>query len=304
MLLVAGQASIRTASQHWSTILSQQFIMTIQCPDRAGLVAAVSQILTESGCFIEELAQFGDRATGQFVMRVQMSAESGEDAVDRLQADFPAIANRFGMVWNLYRSDRRPRVLLMVSKFDHCLRDLIYRQQTGTLRAEFTAIVSNHETLRPIAERAEIPFHHVPVSAETKPEAEARLQKIITDTGSELIVLARYMQVLSADICKRYPGSVINIHHSFLPSFKGAKPYHRAYDRGVKLIGATAHYVTDDLDEGPIIEQGIERVDHSRSAEELVAIGRDVEALTLARAVKLHVERRVFINGHRTIVFP
>lgn len=284
--------------------MSQLFIMTIQCPDRAGLVAAVSATLSGAGCFIEELAQFGDRGTGRFAMRVQMSAESGDQAVERLQSTFPLIAVRFDMTWRLYQVDQRPRVLLMVSKFDHCLRDLIYRQQSGTLKADFAAIVSNHETLRPIAERAGIPYHYVPVTADTKPEAEARLEEIVSDTGSELIVLARYMQVLSGELCARYPGRVINIHHSFLPSFKGAKPYHRAYDRGVKLIGATAHYVTDDLDEGPIIEQGIERVDHSRSAEELVAIGRDVEALTLARAVKLHVERRVFINGHRTIVFP
>lgn len=282
----------------------QQFIMTIRCPDRAGLVAAVSRALTESGCFIEELGQFGDRGTGLFFMRVQMSAEDGKGAEERLKSSFPRIADHFSMDWRLYRADERPRVLLMVSKFDHCLRDLIYRQQTGTLKADFTAIISNHETLRPIAERADIPFHHIPVTADSKPEAEAQLEQVIARTGSELVVLARYMQVLSAQMCARRPGAVINIHHSFLPSFKGAKPYHRAYDRGVKLIGATAHYVTDDLDEGPIIEQGIERVDHSRSADDLVAIGRDVEALTLARAVRLHVERRVFINGHRTVVFP
>lgn len=284
--------------------MSQQLIMTIQCPDRAGLVAAVSSALTDSGCFIDELAQHGDRGTGTFVMRVMMTAPSGDETVEKLQARFPKIAAGFMMTWKLYRADERPRILLMVSKFDHCLRDLIYRQQTGTLNAEFPAIVSNHEALRPIADHAGIPFYHVPVTAETKPQAEARLDEIIAETNSELIVLARYMQVLSADICGRHPGAVINIHHSFLPSFKGAKPYHRAYDRGVKLIGATAHYATDDLDEGPIIEQNVERVDHSRSAEDLVAIGRDVEALTLAKAVRLHVERRVFINGHRTIVFP
>lgn len=283
--------------------MSTQYVMTIQCPDRAGLVAAISGKISQNGCFIEELAQFGDRDTGQFVMRVQMTAD-GDAAADRLRADFSGVAQQFGMQWQLVKAEKRPRVLLMVSKFDHCLRDLLYRQQTGTLKAEFPAIVSNHEALRGVAERAGIPFHHVPVTAETKAAAETRLEEIIAVTGTELVVLARYMQVLSGAMCARHPASIINIHHSFLPSFKGAKPYHRAYDRGVKLIGATAHYVTDDLDEGPIIEQGIERVDHSRSAEEMVAIGRDVEALTLARAVRLHVERRVFINGHRTIVFP
>jgi formyltetrahydrofolate deformylase len=281
-----------------------QLIMTIQCVDRAGLVAAVTGRLAESGCFIEELAQFGDRDTGLFFMRIQMAASDEQGAFERIQANFAPVAERFEMTWDLYRADERPRVLLMVSKFDHCLRDLIYRRETGTLKADFTAIVSNHEKLRPIAERAGVPFHYVPVTSETKPEAEARLEAIIAETGSELVVLARYMQVLSGSMCARHPGRVINIHHSFLPSFKGAKPYHRAYDRGVKLIGATAHYVTDDLDEGPIIEQGIERVDHSRSAEDLVAIGRDIEAMTLARAVRMHVERRVFINGHRTVVFP
>lgn len=279
-------------------------IMTIQCPDRAGLVAAVTGVLASSGCFIEELAQFGDRDTGLFFMRIQMISQGDGDDFERIEANFAPVAIRFAMEWKLYRAEERPKVLLMVSKFDHCLRDLIYRRESGALRADFTAIVSNHEKIRPIAERANIPFYHVPVSAETKPLAEAKLEQIITETGSELVVLARYMQVLSADMCARMPGRVINIHHSFLPSFKGAKPYHRAYDRGVKLIGATAHYVTDDLDEGPIIEQGIERVDHTRGADELVAIGRDIEAMTLARAVRLHVERRVFINGHRTVIFP
>ena len=281
-----------------------QLIMTIQCADRAGLVSAVTTVLAGSGCFIEELAQFGDRDTGLFFMRIQMVREGEGDAFDRISANFAPVAERFAMDWKLYRADERPRVLLMVSKFDHCLRDLIYRRESGALNADFTAIVSNHEKLRYIADRAGIPFHHIPVTADTKPQAEAALEKVISDTGSELVVLARYMQVLSAEMCASMPGRVINIHHSFLPSFKGAKPYHRAYDRGVKLIGATAHYVTDDLDEGPIIEQGIERVDHSRGAEDLVAIGRDIESMTLARAVRLHVERRVFINGHRTVVFP
>ena len=281
-----------------------QLIMTIQCPDRAGLVAAVTGTLSASGCFIEELAQFGDRDTGLFFMRIQMVNDAQGDAFSRIEQEFSPVAERFEMQWKLYRASERARVLLMVSKFDHCLRDLIYRQESGTLKADFTGIVSNHEKLRHIAERSGIPFHYVPVTAETKPQAEARLEEIIGESRSELVVLARYMQVLSADLCGRHPGQVINIHHSFLPSFKGAKPYHRAYERGVKLIGATAHYVTDDLDEGPIIEQGIERVDHTRAAEDLVAIGRDIEAMTLARAVRLHVERRVFINGHRTVVFP
>lgn len=280
-----------------------QHILTIKCPDRIGIVAAISQQITASSSFIDELNQFGDHDTGRFFMRVVLNSGESDPEAKGLHKRITAIAPDFAMEWNLRPAVQRKKMLLMVSKFDHCLRDLLYRQRTGTLDTQITAIVSNHETLAPIAERQNIPFHHVPVTKYTKPEAEEQLRKVIADTASDLIVLARYMQVLSPQICSDFPAQIINIHHSFLPSFKGAKPYHQAHARGVKLIGATAHYVTNDLDEGPIIEQQVEPVSHHRSANDLVAIGRDVEALTLARAVRLHVEDRVFLNGHRTIVF-
>lgn len=280
-----------------------QHILTIKCPDRIGIVAAISQQITASSSFIDELNQFGDHDTGRFFMRVVLNSGESDPEAKGLHKRITAIAPDFAMEWNLRPAVQRKKMLLMVSKFDHCLRDLLYRQRTGTLDTQITAIVSNHETLAPIAKRQNIPFHHVPVTKYTKPEAEEQLRKVIADTASDLIVLARYMQVLSPQICSDFPAQIINIHHSFLPSFKGAKPYHQAHARGVKLIGATAHYVTNDLDEGPIIEQQVEPVSHHRSANDLVAIGRDVEALTLARAVRLHVEDRVFLNGHRTIVF-
>ena len=283
--------------------MTSRFIFTIQCQDRAGIVAAVASCLHENGFFIEEAAQFGDALTGRFFMRLQIRQESDKGSVEALRTQFKAVSEMFSMDWSLHDEKYRPKVMLMVSKFDHCLADLLYRHRIGELEADITAIVSNHDTLRHLADQASIPFHHIPVTEETKPEAEAKLTALIEETESELIVLARYMQVLSTDMCEKYAGRVINIHHSFLPSFKGAKPYHRAHDRGVKLIGATAHYVTSDLDEGPIIEQMVERVDHSDSAGEMVAIGRDVEASTLARAIKMHLERRVFLNGIRTVVF-
>lgn len=279
--------------------MTDRFVFTAQCQDQAGIVAAVTARLFESGYFIEEAAQFGDQLTDRFFMRLQVRQMSSANSL----FDFDSVADKFNMEWSLQKLTVRPRIMLLVSKFEHCLSDLLYRHRTGELEADITAIVSNHETLSHLADRASLPFHYIPITKETKPEAEARLEDLIEQTGSDLIVLARYMQVLSSEMCAKYPGRIINIHHSFLPSFKGAKPYHRAHERGVKLIGATAHYVTPDLDEGPIIEQSVERVDHSRSASELVAIGRDVEARTLAKAVKLHLARRVFLNGIRTVVF-
>lgn len=282
--------------------MSDQWIFTARCQDKAGIVAAVTSHLHENGFFIEEASQFGDRKSGDFFMRLQLHNES-DNAEENLINSFRTIADTFEMEWQIQNKANHPKVLLMVSKFEHCLSDLLYRYRTGELKAEITGIVSNHETLRHLAERANLPFHHIPVTKATKPEAEKKLQSVIDQTGTELVVLARYMQVLSSEMCAKYPAQIINIHHSFLPSFKGAKPYHRAHTRGVKLIGATAHYVTPDLDEGPIIEQSVERVDHSKSALDLVAIGRDVECRTLATAVKLHIDKRVFLNGIRTVVF-
>jgi formyltetrahydrofolate deformylase len=207
------------------------------------------------------------------------------------------------MEWNVYDTSKLPRIVIMVSRHDHCLNDLLYRYRTGSLCMEITAIVSNHEDLRNLAEWHKVPFHCIPVTAATKPEAERQLLEIVAETNAELIILARYMQVLSDELCNHMAGHIINIHHSFLPGFKGARPYYNAHERGVKLIGATAHYVTSDLDEGPIIEQTVERVDHTDEVDDLVAVGRDVEAITLARAVKYHIEHRVFINGRRTVVF-
>jgi formyltetrahydrofolate deformylase len=284
------------------TDATPSFVLTAVCPDTVGIVAAVAGYLTGEQCFIEESSHFGDPATGTFFMRTRFTPRAPGFSRGGFAAGFAAIAGRFGMDWQLHDTSLLPRVLVLVSKYDHCLNDLLYRYRTGALRMTIPAVVSNHLALAGLAEWHRLPYLHVPVTPETKPAAEARLLEVIEDTKADLIVLARYMQVLSADVCARYPGRIINIHHSFLPGFKGAKPYHEAHRRGVKLIGATAHYVTADLDEGPIIEQTVERADHSMSPEDLAAIGRDVESITLARAVKLHLEHRVFVNGARTVV--
>lgn len=283
--------------------MTDQFIFTAECQDQPGIVSAVSTCLFDNGYFIEEAAQFGDAKSGRFFMRLAIRNADGDVAAREIEPAFAPIAERFAVTWACRPVEEKPKVLLMVSKFAHCLADLLYRHRTGELNAEITAIVSNHPDLEHMAQRAGVPYYHIPVTKETKPQAEAELTKIIEETGTELVVLARYMQVLSSDMCAKYPGRIINIHHSFLPGFKGAKPYHRAHDRGVKLIGATAHYVTSDLDEGPIIEQLVKRVDHAKTTSDLIAIGRDVEASTLAIAVKLHLQRRVFMNGIRTVVF-
>jgi formyltetrahydrofolate deformylase len=279
------------------------YILTITCPDIIGIVAEVAGFLRDQQYFIEESSHFGDRGTGQFFMRTRFTYPSGTFSADNFSDGFEHIAKRFAMQWGVHDSGHLPRVLIMVSKIDHCLNDLLYRYRTGALQIDIAAVVSNHTDLQSLAEWHNLPFVHIPVDSDNKPAAEAELLKVIQDTGTELVVLARYMQVLSDDLCSSMPGKIINIHHSFLPGFKGARPYHQAHERGVKLIGATAHYVTADLDEGPIIEQGVERVSHTQSAADLTAAGRDVEAITLARAVKYHIEHRVFLDGNRTVVF-
>ncbi|MEC3994708.1 formyltetrahydrofolate deformylase [Actinacidiphila sp. DG2A-62] len=279
-----------------------QYVLTLSCPDKQGIVHAVSSYLFMTGCNIVDSRQFGDQDTGLFFMRVHFSADAGV-TVDKLRASFAAVAGAYRMDWTIHPSEERMRIVLMVSKFGHCLNDLLFRAGIGALPVEIAAVVSNHEDFRALAGSYGVPFHHIPVTRETKADAEAELLALVEKEGVELVVLARYMQVLSDDLCAKLSGRIINIHHSFLPSFKGAKPYHQAHARGVKLIGATAHYVTADLDEGPIIEQEVERVGHEVTPEQLVAIGRDVECQALARAVKWHCEHRVLLNGRRTVVF-
>lgn len=280
-----------------------RFILRLSCPDTLGIVHAVSGFLVENGCNINDSAQFDDLSGGTFFMRVAFTAETGRTDRDQLAERFKTVASRFGMKWDLRDQSRKPRVLIMASRFDHCLADLLYRHRIGELAMDIPLVASNHEYCRALTEGHGIPFHHLPVTADTKTEQEAALTTLIADQGIDLVVLARYMQILSDDFCTRHAGRIINIHHSFLPSFKGARPYHQAHARGVKMIGATAHYVTADLDEGPIIEQDIARVDHKMTPEELVARGRDVERSVLARAVRYHVEERVLLNGHKTVVF-
>ncbi|MFJ3171708.1 formyltetrahydrofolate deformylase [Streptomyces roseus] len=281
---------------------TQQYVLTLSCPDKKGIVHAVSSYLFMTGCNIEDSRQFGDHDTGLFFMRVHFSADAPV-TLDKLRASFAAIGDSFRMDWQLHRSEERMRIVLMVSKFGHCLNDLLFRSSIGALPVEIAAVVSNHTDFAELVRSYGVPFHHIPVTKETKAEAEAQLLALVRDENVELVVLARYMQVLSDTLCKELSGRIINIHHSFLPSFKGAKPYHQAHARGVKLIGATAHYVTADLDEGPIIEQEVERVGHEVTPDQLVAVGRDVECQALARAVKWHSEHRVLLNGTRTVVF-
>ena len=279
-----------------------RFILALRCVNRRGIVAAVTTFLAAENCNIVESQQLDDDVTGTFFMRVAFASEGGADGA-ALKAGFAAIGETFAMEWQLWDATHKLRALLMVSKFGHCLNDLLYRASIGALPIEIAAVVSNHEDMRPMVAAHGLPYIHIPVSAATKIEAEARLRQVWAETGSDLMVLARYMQVLSDELCRALPGQIINIHHSFLPSFKGAKPYHQAHKRGVKLIGATAHYVTGDLDEGPIIEQDVTRVDHHKSPDDLVSAGRDVETLVLARAVQWHAERRVFLNNTSTVVF-
>jgi formyltetrahydrofolate deformylase len=273
--------------------------LTLSCPQRPGIVHAVSSFLFSHGCDIVEHQQFDDRTSGRLFSR---TAFAGETSIADLAAEFGPVAAEYGMEFSL-GGERPTRLLVMVSKMGHCLNDLVFRWRSGSLGGEIVAVVSNHEDLRPMAEAAGLPFHYVPVTAATKPEAEARLLGLVEEHEADLVVLARYMQVLSDDVCRALHGRAINIHHSFLPGFKGAKPYHQAFDRGVKLVGATAHYVTPDLDEGPIIEQEVIRIDHTHDPVALATVGRDAEALALSRAVRWHCQQRVLLNGHSTVVF-
>jgi formyltetrahydrofolate deformylase len=276
-------------------------VLRLSCPDRMGIVAAVAAFLLENACNIVESAQFGDPNSGRFFMRVSFRSDRGD--VASLRESFAGLAERFGMWWEVRDLAIKQRVLLMVSRFGHCLNDLLYRYRIGALPIEIPAIVSNHRDFYRLAAEHDIPFHHLPVTAEDKPRRERQLLDLVEEQRCDVVVLARYMQVLSADACARLEGRAINIHHSFLPSFQGARPYSQAHERGVKLIGATAHYVTAALDEGPIIEQDVARVDHASTLEDCVNTGRDVECAVLARAVKWHVEHRVLVNGNRTVVF-
>jgi formyltetrahydrofolate deformylase len=289
---VPPNGSPAASPTHW--------VLTLSCPDRPGIVHAVAGLLAGHGGNITESQQFGDPLSGLFFMRVQVESASPREELEEALTE---LAGRFTMTWALDVAGRPMRTLVMGSTAAHCLNDLAFRQRSESLPVDIVAAVSNHTALADLAEFYGIPFHHVPVTKATKAEAEARLLELVAELDVELVVLARYMQILSDDLCRALAGRAINIHHSFLPSFKGARPYAQAHDRGVKLIGATAHYVTAELDEGPIIEQDVERVDHTRSVDDLVALGQDVERRALARAVRWHAEHRVLLNGHRTIVF-
>lgn len=279
-----------------------EYILTISCPDQVGIVAAVSIFLSEQRCNIFDSAQFGDRETQLFFMRVHFYAEPDAPAAEVIRQRFEAVAKAYAMEWDMTAAHEPSRVLVMVSQHGHCLNDLLYRYRTGSLKADIACIVSNHQDFRALAEWHGVPFHYLPVNKENKQQQEQALREIIVQEGIELVVLARYMQILSPELCADLKGRCINIHHSFLPSFIGAQPYRQAYARGVKLIGATAHYVTPHLDEGPIIEQGVERVDHAHNPETLTAMGRDIESMVLSRAIQYHVERRVFLNGNKTVI--
>jgi formyltetrahydrofolate deformylase len=281
--------------------MSPIYILTLSCPDRLGLVHAVSGFLLEHGGNIEEAAQYNDPDTGLFFMRVQFSCV--QHAYADLKQQLAQFALPLQMTCTLHTMVQPMRTVILVSKEGHCLNDLLFRWKSGLLPIDIRAIVSNHRDFYQLAASYNVPFHHVPMAADSKAAAEARQLEIIEHEGAELVILARYMQVLSDGMCRKLAGRVINIHHSFLPSFKGAKPYYQAHDRGVKLIGATAHYVTADLDEGPIIEQDVARADHSKTVDDLTAMGRDTESQVLARAVKWHSEHRVLLNGHKTVIF-
>ena len=284
-----------------SSLMSHAYILTLSCPDRMGIVHAVSGFLLERRGNIEEAAQYNDPATGLFFMRVQFACDPLNRA--QLKTELAAFAVPFEMNWKLHSTADAMRTVIMVSRDGHCLNDILFRWKSGLLPIDVRAIISNHRDFYQLAASYNVPFHHITVSADTKVQAEGRQLEIIESEGAELVVLARYMQVLSNDLCQKLSGRAINIHHSMLPSFKGAKPYHQAHDRGVKVIGATAHYVTADLDEGPIIEQDVTRVDHKDTVENLTARGKDTESRVLARAVKWHSEHRVLLNGHKTVIF-
>ena len=292
--------SIASPRPRKEAILPDQYILTLSCPDRAGIVHAVTGALLTHDGNITEAAQYDDPSTGLFFMRVRFASPAELAA---LRDGFAPVAESFGMKWQIDAAGRRMPTVVMVSRLGHCLNDLLFRHRSGLLALDIRAVVSNHRDFYQLAAGYDIPFHHIPVTPGSKSQAESRLMDVIESEGAELVVLARYMQVLSDDLCRRLEGRAINIHHSFLPSFKGAKPYHQAHDRGVKIIGATAHYVTAELDEGPIIEQDVARVDHAMDVNAVTAIGRDVESVVLARAVQWHAERRVLLDGNKTVVF-
>ncbi len=279
-----------------------EFILTLSCPDKPGIVYAVSSFLVQHSANIVASQQYGTPDDGRFFMRVHFSVPPPGRTAAELERDFSWVAEAFHMAWRLHDTSVRIRTLLMVSRLGHCLNDLLFRWKSGSLPVELVGVVSNHEDFRDLTESYRLPFRHIPVTPQTKPAAEAALLSLIDETQTELIVLARYMQILSPEVCKRVQGRMINIHHSFLPSSKGPQPYHQAYAKGVKLVGATAHYVTPDLDEGPIIEQDVIRVDHTYPPQRLAEAGRDVEAQVLARAVTWHAEHRVLLNGNRTVI--
>ena len=283
--------------------MSTKYVLTLSCPDQPGIVAEVSGLLAESGCNITSSDQYGDEKSGCFFMRVAFTPNTEGHTCDSLKAAISPLGDKFTMQWTLHNASKPQRVLIMVSKFDHCLMDILYRKERGALFMDVPAVISNHKQAYKLTASYDIQYHHWPVSPETKDQQEQKLLNLIDDEKIDLIVLARYMQVLSNKACEKLAGKVINIHHSFLPSFKGAAPYQQAFEKGVKLIGATAHYVTADLDEGPIIEQNVARVNHAMTASDMVAAGRDVERVTLAEALKLHLEHRVLINGSKTVVF-
>jgi formyltetrahydrofolate deformylase len=292
-----------SSSTLWSADISKSFVLTLSCPERLGIMHALTTFLVSHGCDITEHQQFDDPYVGRLFLRTCFTTPDSTVTVDSLDEVFKEIGAEFQMAWRLYDADVRDRMIVMVSKSDHCLNDLLYRWRTSTLGADIAAVVSNHPDLRTMVEAAGLPFHHVPVSADNKAAAEDELRQVVSTYEVSTIVLARYMQILSDSLAKDFYGRAINIHHSFLPSFAGAKPYHQAYDRGVKLVGATAHYVTADLDEGPIIEQVVAEIDHRHGAQDLARVGRDSECRALSRAVTWHAEHRILLNGTRTIVF-
>ena len=280
------------------------YILTVTCRAATGIVAAITGFLAERGCYISELAQYDDQTTEKYFSRCVFRRDEGSSpAIGQMEKQFEEVASTFGMDWHIYPCARPTRVVIMVSKTDHCLDDLLYRLRKGELFMAIAAVISNHPDLRPMVEREGFRFIHLPIDEENRMRQEERMLEVVEESGTQLVILARYMQILSKRACDALHGRCINIHHSFLPGFRGARPYHQAYERGVKLIGATAHYVTPSLDEGPIIEQVVERVDHTYLPADLVATGRDMENLALARAVKYHIEHRVFIDGNKTVVF-
>jgi len=283
--------------------ITKPWIFTASCPSKLGTVDVVTRYMAEAGNYVDEIHSFDDRVSKRFFIRIEFQPMKDDFTAARFDAEFAPRAAEFGMEWDLTEPEHRPRVAILVSKYDHCLNDLLYRYRTGQLNIEVPVIISNHPDLEHLAEWHGIPYHHLPISPETKPYQEAEIVKLLEQYDIELVVLARYMQVLSPWMCDQLNGKAINIHHSLLPGFKGARPYHQAWDKGVKMVGATAHYVNNDLDEGPIITQGIQTVDHAFYPEDLISKGQDVERVTLFNAIRYHIEKRVFLNGGRTIVF-